>query len=71
MSEYIYDTSRVETHPEQGFTGETVVRCRDCKHYKPYRTHSHGMMNRCQLSMAYDLKRDADDFCSRGERRDE
>lgn len=30
MTEYIYDTSRVETQPEQGFTGETVVRCRDC-----------------------------------------
>lgn len=33
MAEYIYDTAKVETLSTQGFTGETVVRCRDCKNF--------------------------------------
>ena len=46
-----------------------VVRCRDCVHYKPYRTHKHGMMNRCHDEHGHTHKRDENDFCSRGERR--
>lgn len=46
-----------------------IVRCRDCVHYKPYRTHQHGMMNRCHDEHGHTHKRDESDFCSRGERR--
>ena len=48
---------------------EGIVRCRDCVHYKPYRTHQHGMMNRCHDEHGHTHKRDESDFCSRGERR--
>ena len=48
---------------------ERIVRCRDCVHYKPYRTHKHGMMNRCHDEHGHTHKRDESDFCSRGERR--
>lgn len=48
---------------------EEVVRCRDCVHYKPYRTHKHGMMNRCYDENGHTHRRDENDFCSRGERR--
>lgn len=48
---------------------EEIVRCRDCVHYKPYRTHKHGMMNRCHDEHGHTHKRDETDFCSRGERR--
>lgn len=50
---------------------ERIVRCRDCVHYKPYRTHKHGMMNRCHDEHGHTHKRDESDFCSRGERRSE
>lgn len=49
----------------------SIVRCRDCVHYKPYRTHQHGMMNRCHDEHGHTHKRDESDFCSRGERRGE
>lgn len=49
--------------------GVPIVRCRDCVHYKPYRTHQHGMMNRCHDEHGHTHKRDETDFCSRGERR--
>ena len=47
-----------------------VVRCRDCKHYKPYRTHHHGVMNRCVDEQGHWHRRDENDFCSKGERRE-
>ena len=68
MSEYIYGTDGHEGH---WLTGEEIVRCRDCVHYKPYRTHKHGMMNRCHDEHGHTHKRDESDFCSRGDRRSE
>lgn len=50
---------------------EPIVRCRDCVHYKPYRTDKYGMMNRCHDEHGHTHKRDENDFCSRGERRSE
>ena len=50
---------------------EPIVRCRDCIHYKLYRTHSHGIMNRCYDENGHTHRRDENDFCSRGERRTE
>lgn len=47
---------------------EEIVRCRDCKHYKPYRTHSHGIMDRCYDENGNTHRRDADGFCAWGER---
>lgn len=46
-----------------------IVRCRDCFHYKPYRTDKYGMMSRCHDEHGHTHKRDENDFCSRGERR--
>ena len=72
MSEYIYGSIG---DPLANVLGEIylpraeVVRCRDCVHYKPYRTHQHGMMNRCHDEHGHTHKRDESDFCSRGERR--
>lgn len=66
MSEYVYAT---DEHKGHWLTGEEIVRCRDCVHYKPYRTHKHGMMNRCHDEHGHTHKRDESDFCSRGERR--
>ena len=43
--------------------GEEVVRCRDCKHYKP-NTYSHFT---CELLMFHVQPKD---FCAWGERRD-
>lgn len=48
-----------------------VVRCRDCINYKPYRTHRHGIMNRCYDENGHTHRRDESDFCSRGERREQ
>lgn len=50
---------------------EEIVRCRDCVHYKPYRTNKHGIMNRCHDEHGHTHKRDESDFCSRGERREQ
>ena len=61
MSEYIYDTSRVETHPEQGFTGEEIVRCRDCKHLN--------IVGKCPCG--FWALETLDGFCSWGERKSE
>ena len=71
MSEYIV---KVEGQmPDAIFERELteIVRCRDCVHYKPYRTHQHGIMNRCHDEHGHTHRRDGDDFCSRGERREQ
>lgn len=68
MSEYIYGTDGHEGH---WLIGEEIVRCRDCVHYKPYRTHQHGVMNRCHDEHGHTHKRDESDFCSFGERREQ
>lgn len=73
MSEYIYQSRGEPLVNERGeiYLARTggIVRCRDCVHYKPYRTHKHGMMNRCHDEHGHTHKRDESDFCSRGERR--
>ena len=81
MSEYIISTEQINFFIDH--MGENVsipasvahlnpiVRCRDCKHYKPYRTHSHGVMNRCEDENGNWHRRDENDFCSKGERRGE
>lgn len=73
MTEYIidWDTGLVIDTFSKNNLREEIVRCRDCVHYKPYRTHQHGMMNRCHDEHGHTHKRDESDFCSRGERRGE
>lgn len=72
MTEYITEWywDEMRNAPNQA-QREEIVRCRDCVHYKPYRTHKHGMMNRCHDEHGHTHKRDESDFCSRGERRSE
>lgn len=70
MTEYITEWywDEMRNAPNQA-QREEIVRCRDCVHYKPYRTHKHGMMNRCYDENGHTHRRDETDFCSRGERR--
>lgn len=65
MTEYIYDTSRVETQLEQGFTGEEIVRCRDCA----YRGWSDAGGYFCARGIG--LTVEPNGFCSWGERKSE
>ena len=74
MSEYIY---RSHGEPLVNEHGEIhlalaggIVRCRDCKHYEPYRTHKHGIMNRCIDENGHSHRREPDGFCSWAVRRD-
>ena len=78
MSEYIIPLDEIESAMcdigktiYEAYKWREIVRCRDCKHYKPYRTHQHGMMNRCHDEHGHTHKRDGSDFCSRGERREQ
>ena len=72
MSEYIYDTSRVETQPEQGFTGEEIVRCRDCKYYKEkvYKWVNNWTRTEKTCEVFDGCRVDSDGFCKWGERRE-
>lgn len=79
MSEYIiWESDKTETTDYLGVKHgvihfekrEEIVRCRDCVHYKPYRTNHHGLMNRCEDEHGHSHRRDEDDFCSKGERRE-
>ena len=77
--DYILSTELVKEDWADGFGTkytyflkfDEIVRCRDCVHYKPYRTHRHGTMNRCHDEQGHTHRRDESDFCSRGERRSE
>lgn len=78
MSEYIIPIDEIESAIKdigktiyESYKWREIVRCRDCVHYKPYRTHKHGIMNRCHDEHGHTHKRDESDFCSRGERREQ
>lgn len=45
---------------------EPIVRCRDCKHFRFY----DGTFGKGWMCFDTNSKRNADDFCSRGERHD-
>lgn len=60
MAEYVYGT---DGHDGHWLTGEEIVRCGNCEHYKPD-TYSHFT---CELLMFHTQP---NDFCSWGERRD-
>lgn len=68
MSEYIYATDDHEGH---WLTGEEIVRCRDCKHFKA-ETRRHPAL--CRLWLPRNLSKqygiEPDGFCAWGERRD-
>lgn len=61
MTEYIYNTSRVETQPEQGFTGEELIRCRDCERVSCDEFGNGWCAENCREVKPWD-------FCSWGER---
>ena len=75
MTEYIYDTSKVETLPTQGFTGETVVRCRDCEHMHVwdvssiYSNHDHDVVFCLRFVDGMRMTVEPDGFCAWGERK--
>ena len=46
-----------------------VVRCKDCKHYKPQRQSAHWEGSTLYCCRCTTVKVKADDFCSYGERR--
>ena len=47
-----------------------VVRCRDCKHYKPQKKSAHWENSANYCNRVVTIKVQPDDFCSYGERRD-
>ena len=47
-----------------------VVRCRDCKHYKPQKKSAHWENRANYCNRVVTIKMQPDDFCSYGERKD-
>ena len=47
-----------------------VVRCRDCKHYKPQKKSAHWENRSNYCNRVVTIKAQPDDFCSYGERKD-
>ena len=47
-----------------------VVRCRDCKHYKPQKKSAHWENRAYYCNRVVTIKVQPDDFCSYGERKD-
>ena len=47
-----------------------VVRCRDCKHYKPQKKSAHWEHRAYYCNHVVTIKMQPDDFCSYGERKD-
>ena len=48
----------------------TVVRCKDCKHYKPQKKSAHWENSANYCNRVVTIKVQPDDFCSYGERKD-
>lgn len=48
-----------------------VVRCRDCKHYKPQKKSAHWVNRANYCNRIVTIKTQPYDFCSHGERKDE
>ena len=74
MSEYVIPLGMIpETLEELGayifdaYKWRGIVRCRDCKHYEPYRTDHHGTMYRCIDEHGNSHRRGPDGFCAWGE----
>lgn len=67
MSEYIYGTDGHEGH---WLTGEEIVRCRDCKRYRP----KEGTAVRCRFEFGNLIQwrsAEPNGFCAWGERMDD
>ena len=47
-----------------------VVRCRDCKHYKPQKKSAHWVNRANYCNRVVTIKMQPDDFCSYGKRKD-
>ena len=47
-----------------------VVRCKDCKHYKPQKKSAHWENRANYCNRVVTIKMQPDDFCSYGERKD-
>ena len=47
-----------------------IVRCRDCKHWKDYECHCESASTDHEGGASYSLDRDANDYCSFGERKE-
>ncbi len=45
-----------------------IVRCKDCKHWKDYECHCESASTDHEGGASYSLDRDANDYCSFGER---
>ena len=48
-----------------------VVRCKDCKHYKPQKKSAHWENRANYCNRIVTIKMQPDDFCSYGERKDD
>ena len=59
-----------EDKAEQSVDAVEVVRCKDCKHYKPQNQGTHRACTTPYCMRVVAAKVSADDFCSYGERKD-
>lgn len=69
--EYIFKAEFIEDYGLRFMpTGESIVRCKDCKHRSYWHTDTDDTpkWERCEL---FDHPTKGDDFCSRGERKGE
>lgn len=62
-----YGTSTIYTK-KFVLTGDEIVRCRDCKNYRPAEDDEHE--DGCALAYAYLFETSPDGFCAWGERRE-
>ena len=64
MSEFIVDRENIWPYGSQR---EEIVRCRDCKHYRPKISRTPGKRECWEAGEPFD--REPGEYCSRGERK--
>ena len=64
MSEYIVGTDGHEGH---WLTGEEIIRCKDCRHYKPFEALKIEGYKCTRVSTPFEIEPDG--YCAWGERR--
>lgn len=71
-NEYVYDTNAVlDSIDSQPTVGSVeVVRCKDCKHYKPQKKSAHWGNRTNYCNRIVTIKVQPYDFCSYGERKE-
>ena len=71
-NEYVYDTNAVldSIDAQPTIDAVEVVRCKDCKHYKPQKKSAHWENRANYCNRIVTIKVQPYDFCSYGERKE-